>query len=231
MGRNAPQVVHCDPYNFNNATHRSSAGKQVSGKIAGMSKLIKVYSIPSQRRLEIRQGDLTQEAVDAIVNAANAQLEHGGGVAAAISQAGGPGIQAESSAWVIKHGAVRCDQPAVTAGHKLPARFVIHAVGPVWGEGDEDRKLAQAIEGSLRRAEELSLRSLAFPAISTGIFGFPKARAAAIFLDAIPAYFRQQPDSSIADVRLVLWSSEDVAIFLAQAKKSLAGLPGADQPG
>jgi O-acetyl-ADP-ribose deacetylase (regulator of RNase III) len=184
-----------------------------------MSELKKTILLPNQRSFEIRQGDLTEEEVDGIVNAANANLMHGGGVAAAIVRAGGMSIQAESTAWVLRHGPVSCAEPAFTRGYKLPARFVIHAVGPVWGEGDEDHKLAQAIGGSLQRASGLGLHSLAFPAISTGIFGFPKARAARIFYESIVAYFHAQPESSVLLVRLVLWSDDDVAIFLAEAEE------------
>lgn len=186
-----------------------------------MSELKQTYPLPNQRSLQIRQGDLTEEEVDAIVNAANANLMHGGGVAAAIVRAGGMSIQAESTAWVLKHGPVPGAEPAYTRGYKLPARYVIHTVGPVWGEGDEDQKLALAISGSLRRADRLGLHTLAFPAISTGIFGFPKERAARIFFESIPAYFNTQPESGLQEVRLVLWSDEDLAIFLAQAGQVL----------
>lgn len=188
-----------------------------------MSQLIQTYSLPDRRVLEIRLGDLTEEDVDAIVNAANASLEHGGGVAAAIVRAGGMSIQAESTAWVLRHGPVPPAEPAFTRGYKLPARYVIHAVGPVWGEGDEDHKLALAITGSLRRADDLGLTSLALPAISTGIFGFPKERAAGIFFEAIPAYFAARPNSGLRDVRLVLWSEDDVNVFQAQARLAFGG--------
>ena len=188
-----------------------------------MSELKKSYPLPNQCRLEIRQGDLTQEPVDAIVNAANNQLRHGAGVAAAIVHAGGMSIQTESTAWVLKHGPVAYDNPAYTHGYKLTARYVIHAVGPVWGEGDEDVKLAQAVHGSLKRAAALGLHSLAFPAISTGIFGFPKARAARIICETIQAYFNERADSGITEVRLVLWDDDSLAVFLAQAEQVLGG--------
>ena len=87
------------------------------------------------------QGDITAECVDAIVNAANEQLHHGGGVAAAIVRAGGAGIQTESTAWVAEHGKVETGSAAITGGGELDAKFVIHAVGPVWGTGDEVAKL------------------------------------------------------------------------------------------
>jgi len=116
-------------------------------------------------------GDLTEERVDAIVNAANPRLAHGGGVAGAIVRKGGEEIQRESfvKAPVAVGGAV------VTGAGRLPCRWVIHAVGPVWGEGDEEAKLRAAVRSALDRAAELGLASVALPAISTGIFGYPKA--------------------------------------------------------
>jgi O-acetyl-ADP-ribose deacetylase (regulator of RNase III) len=179
-----------------------------------MSEILVSQSYPSGQKLEIARGDLTTEQVDAIVNAANAHLMHGGGVAAAISRRGGPAIQQESDAWVRTHGAVPHHQPAYTSGGKLPCRYVIHAVGPVWGSGDEDRKLHQAILGSLQRADELKLTSIAFPAISTGIFGFPKERAAAIFFNVIDDFFRQQPTSTVKWVRITLYDAPTLQAFL-----------------
>ena len=179
------------------------------------------YSLPQGARLEIAQGDLTQAPVDAIVNAANAHLAHGGGVAAAIARAGGRSIQTESDAWVRAHGPVSNAEPAYTHGGSLPARYVIHAVGPVWGEGDEDTRLAAAIRGSLARADELELESIAFPAISTGIFGFPKERAAQIFFDSIPAYFNENPTSRLKQVMIILWDASSLEVFLNAGQQTL----------
>src|SRR3990172_8126392 len=95
--------------------------------------------------VQIVQGDITVEGVDAIVNAANEHLQHGGGVAWAISNKGGPAIQQESDEWVREHGRVSHSHPAWTSGGRLPAKYVIHAVGPVWGDGDEDSKLESAV--------------------------------------------------------------------------------------
>lgn len=183
-----------------------------------MSAIKYAHALSPTRRLEITQGDLTREPVDAIVNAANAHLDHGGGVAGAIVRAGGKAIQDESDAWVREHGPVSHAEPAYTQAGSLPARFIIHAVGPVWGEGDEARKLTDAITGSLRRADELDLSSIAFPAISTGIFGFPKDRAARLFFQAIPAYFAQNPSSGLELVRIVLWDEDSVRVFMIEAQ-------------
>ena len=142
--------------------------------------------------VQLARGDITLEQVDAIVNAANEYLQHGGGVAWSIVKRGGEVIQKESDAWVKEHGRVLHSLPAWTSGGKLPAKYVIHAVGPVWGAGDEDVKLHDAIYGSLRVADELKLTSIAMPAISTGIFGFPKDRAARVMLQTIYEYMEKE---------------------------------------
>ncbi|MDK2980798.1 MAG: O-acetyl-ADP-ribose deacetylase [Chloroflexota bacterium] len=178
-----------------------------------MSKTILQQNLPGGQSLAICQGDLTAEAVDAIVNAANAQLAHGGGVAAAISRAGGPAIQRQSNQWVQQHGPAGHDHPAYTTGGDMPCRYVIHAVGPVWGSGDEKTKLAAAIRSSLALAEQLKLGSIAFPAISTGIFGFPKDLAAAIFMQAIPAYLEKNPNGTMKLVKIVLYDTPSLSVF------------------
>ncbi len=179
-----------------------------------MRTVLQERTLCGGQALQIAQGDLTLEEVDAIVNAANAYLQHGGGVAWAICRRGGERIQRESDEWIRKHGLVSHAHPAWTSGGRLPARYVIHAVGPVWGEGEEDSKLTQAVQGALRVADELGMQSIAFPAISTGIFGFPKARAARLILSAIQSYFVSQT-SSLRLVRLVLYDDETLQAFLA----------------
>jgi O-acetyl-ADP-ribose deacetylase (regulator of RNase III) len=179
-----------------------------------MNSVLREKTLPGGQLLEIIQGDITAERVDAIVNAANSQLQHGGGVAWAISRAGGPDIQQESDAWVRSHGPVSHEQPAYTGGGNLPCRYVIHVVGPVWGAGAEDGKLAAAVTGALQRADELKLNSLALPAISTGIFGFPKQQAAKIILAAIEQYFSKEPDTTLTLVRVVLFDQPTIAAFL-----------------
>ena len=191
-----------------------------------MSTPIAEYSLSPTTRLEIAEGDLTQEPVDAIVNAANRHLAHGGGIAGAILRSGGQSIQDESDEWVRQHGLVSHDRPAYTSAGKLPARYVIHAVGPRWGEGDEDRKLAEAISGSLKCAETLGLHSIALPAISTGIFGFPIQRAAKIFFETFHHYFAANPNSPLQLVRLTLRGEETVGIFKTQAGQEFDLRPG-----
>ena len=184
-----------------------------------MSETMAAAAFPAGQRLEIVSGDLTAEVVDAIVNAANSQLMHGGGVAGAIVRRGGRVIQEESSRWVAQHGPVSHSEPAYTGAGQLPCRYVIHAVGPVWGAGDEDAKLEAAVRGSLWRAGELGLKSIAIPPISTGIFGFPKDRAARIFFRAVPDWFAQNPASSLALVRLVIIDQPTLNVFLDEFRR------------
>ena len=178
-----------------------------------VSEIIAERSLPGGQTLRLARGDLTQEPTDAIVNAANSQLAHGGGVAGAIVRAGGRQIQNESDAWVRQHGPVRHDRPAITSAGNLPSRYVIHAVGPVWGEGDEPAKLAAAVTGALELAEQRGLLSLALPAISTGIFGFPKELAAEVILRAITDFAEAHPHSRLQDIRLVLFDQAGAQTF------------------
>jgi O-acetyl-ADP-ribose deacetylase len=165
--------------------------------------------------LQIVQGDITTEAVDAIVNAANEHLAHGGGVAWAISKKGGPKIQEESDEWIRQHGLVSHAHPAWTSGGALPAKYVIHAVGPVWGEtADDDKNLSDAVTGSLQVADELKCTSISMPAISTGIFGFPKDRAAGIIFKAVTVYFEENKNSSLKQVRIALFDKATIDEFL-----------------
>lgn len=180
-----------------------------------MNALLKETALASGTTFQLVQGDITAETTDAIVNAANERLQHGAGVAGAISSRGGPDIHTESDAWVRKHGPVIHAEPAWTSGGRLPCRYVIHAVGPVWGAGDgnEDAKLAAAVSGSLKVADGLGLESISLPAISTGIFGFPKERAADIIVRAVQSYFDTMTPSGIKIIRLVLYDASTVTAF------------------
>lgn len=179
-----------------------------------MNTVLLEYTFSDQKTFQIVEGDITKENVDAIVNAANSQLAHGGGVAWAIARAGGETIQRESDVWIREHGEVSHAEPAYTSGGAMPCKYVIHAVGPVWGDGDEDKKLADAVTGSLRVASELGLGSVTLPAISTGIFGFPKERAAKIIFSATENYITQNPDSPLSNVRLILYGHADAERYL-----------------
>ena len=181
-----------------------------------MNTILVERTLETSQTLQIVQGDITIDEVDAIVNAANEHLQHGGGVAWAIVRSGGDVIQDESDAWIKQHGPVPHSHPAWTSGGLLPAKNVIHAVGPVWGGGDEDNKLADAVTGSLRVADELKCVSIALPAISTGIYGFPKDRAAGIIFSAIEKYFEGNSSSGIKTVKLVLFDQSTVDAFINQ---------------
>ena len=189
-----------------------------------MNAVLVEKKLKSNQTIQIVQGDITIEAVDAIVNAANESLQHGGGVARTISNQGGPVIQKESDAWVREHGRVTHENPAWTSGGRLPAKYVIHAVGPVWGDGDEDNKLESAVKGSLRLADELQCSSAALSAISTGIYGFPKARAAQIIFSAIENYFVEN-SSGLKTVKLVLYDQPTVDVFLKSWQERWGGEP------
>ena len=175
--------------------------------------LVARHILPNGPVLELVQGDITTQPVDAIVNAANSRLKHGAGVAGAVLSRGGREIQQESDRWVREHGRVSHAEPAVTGAGRLPCRYVIHAVGPVWGEGDEDARLGAAVSGSLRRAEALNLESIALPAISTGVFGFPKERAARVILAAIQSFYAGLGECHLRTIRLVLYDHETAAAF------------------
>ena len=170
--------------------------------------------LPTGQTIQIVQGDITIEETDAIVNAANEHLQHGGGVAWAISRRGGQIIQQESDEWIHKHGPVTHSHPAWTSGGLLPAKYVIHAVGPVWGDGNEDKKLSDAVHGSLQVADELKLTSISLPAISTGIFGFPKDRAAGIIFPTIKNYFTHH-ETGIKLVRIILFDDSTIRAFIS----------------
>jgi putative ATPase len=179
-----------------------------------MSQILRQSSYPKGQRFQIVLGDITAERVDAIVNAANAHLAHGGGLAGILSRKGGSVIQEESDRWVREHGPVSHESPAYTNAGKLPCRYVIHVVGPVWGSGDEDAKLAAAVRGALETAASLDLESISLPAISTGIFGFPKERAAGIFFETVEAYLTQTEPTRLQLVRLVLYDQASANTFL-----------------
>jgi O-acetyl-ADP-ribose deacetylase (regulator of RNase III) len=179
-----------------------------------MSTVIKNFQFSSGQVLQLVQGDLTKEPVDVIVNAANRWLQHGGGVAGAIVQQGGEIIQKESDRWVQQHGMVTHDAPAFTNAGALPCKYVIHAVGPVWGEGDEEKKLADTIRGSLNLANSMQAHSLAIPPISTGIFGFPKELAAPIFFNEVSRFFSEHPNSDLTLVKITILDQRTIDIFL-----------------
>lgn len=161
--------------------------------------------------LRLVQGDITRLAADAIVNAANPGLAGGGGVDGAIHRAGGPSLMQELAVIRREQGGCPTGSAVVTGAGLLPAKFVFHAVGPVWrgGVSGEPRELASCYRTCLRLAEERGLESISFPAISTGVYGYPKEQAAAVALAAI----RGHTPSSLLTVLLVAYDPEDFEIF------------------
>jgi len=167
-------------------------------------------------RLIVRTGDITGIEVDAVVNAANSSLMGGGGVDGAIHQAGGPSILEECRdirAHQYPDG-LPSGKAVITGGGNLPASHVIHTVGPVWhgGNRDEDHTLSQAYSNSLHLAAETGLKTIAFPAISTGVYGFPKTRAAKIVYKTIGDFITHH--SLPRTIYIIFFSSRDEKIFL-----------------
>ncbi|MFN8464635.1 MAG: macro domain-containing protein [Caldilineaceae bacterium] len=175
------------------------------------------YTLPGGRTIAIIHGDIIEANVDAIVNAANEHLQHGGGVAGAISRRGGDSIQAQSNQWVREHGKVPTGSAAITGAGRLPAKYVIHAVGPVWGSGDEERKLAAAVTSALSLADEHEVTSIAIPAISSGIYGMPKDVSARVLIRAIVEYLHHHPKSTLRTVQFCNIDEVTVKVFAAQA--------------
>jgi O-acetyl-ADP-ribose deacetylase (regulator of RNase III) len=163
--------------------------------------------------LELLEGDITEMQTDAIVNAANDRLIMGGGVAGAIKRKGGPQIQKECN----QIGGTFVGGAVITTGGNLKAKHVIHAVGPRMGEGDEDQKLRNATLNSLKLADENNLKSIAFPAISTGIFGFPIDRCAEIMLKTTIGYLRGQ--TGLEKVVFCLFGRSSYNVFAEQLKQ------------
>ena len=157
--------------------------------------------------IKLEQGDITDLEVDAIVNAANAQLRLGSGVAGAIKRGGGPKIQEECN----EIGGTFVGGAVITTGGNLKAKHVIHAVGPRMGEGEEDQKLKNATLNSLKLMDKYGLVSIAFPAISTGVFGYPIEKCAKIMISTTKEYLLSK--TTIRTVFFVLFTSKDYDVF------------------
>ena len=174
---------------------------------------------PAAKRFSVVRGDLLSEPVDAIVNAANGHLAHGGGVAAVIARAAGSGLQVESNRLAREHGPFATGSAVVTGAGKLPFKGVIHAVGPRQGEGDEESKLVRALESAFARAHEAGWSSLAFPAVSSGIFAVPLAVCARAYLAATTRWLNANPDSPLCQLRLCLRDQPIIDAVLEEVPK------------
>jgi O-acetyl-ADP-ribose deacetylase (regulator of RNase III) len=181
------------------------------------------YQTETGQVIRVVISDLTAERVDAIVNAANGHLAHGGGVAGAIVRRGGYGIQEESDCWVREHGLVRTGTAAITGAGNLPCRYVIHAVGPVWRKrGDEPELLASAVHSALQLAAEHGLSSVSMPGISSGIFGFPKPLCAEVILSTVDEFLTAYPEGSVREVNLCNIDQHTANIFAEEARRRFA---------
>jgi O-acetyl-ADP-ribose deacetylase (regulator of RNase III) len=156
------------------------------------------------RRFEVVLGDLLDEPVDAIVNAANSHLAHGGGVAALIARAAGAALEEDGRRVVRDHGPVAVGDAVVTTAGRLRFKGVIHAVGPQQGVGREGERLAHALVAAFRRADEKGWGSVSFPAVSSGIFAVPLEVCARAYVQAVREFFRRHPQTSVRVLRLCL---------------------------
>ena len=168
-------------------------------------------------RLSLIQGDITKQATDAIVNAANSSLMGGGGVDGAIHRAGGPAILNECRQIVSRIGRLDTGKAVITTGGELKAKYVIHTVGPVWhgGSRGEAELLASAYRESLKLATERKLKSISFPSISTGVYGYPVDEAAKVALDTVVA-FLSDGSTSLQEIFFVLYDSKTYQVYSAR---------------
>jgi O-acetyl-ADP-ribose deacetylase (regulator of RNase III) len=162
----------------------------------------------NQAKLSLLKGDITQQHTDAIVNAANSSLMGGGGVDGAIHRAGGPKILDECMKIVSKQGKLPVGKAVITSGGNLPAKYVIHTVGPIWqnGANHESQLLASAYQESLKLAEINKLQSVSFPSISTGAYGYPVDQAAKVALQTVKTFLKTEA-TSIKEVVFVLFDT------------------------
>jgi O-acetyl-ADP-ribose deacetylase (regulator of RNase III) len=166
------------------------------------------------KRIEIIRGDITKIHADAIVNAANSSLLGGGGVDGAIHRAGGPAILEECKKIRAKQGGCQTGEAVITGAGKLPARFVIHTVGPVWngGQHNESQKLADCYRNSLWLAVENNCKTIAFPNISTGVYGYPKEKAATVACCTVADFLLQ--NKTLEKVIFVCFDEENYDLLL-----------------
>lgn len=161
-------------------------------------------ALPGGRAFEVALHDLLHEKVDCIVNAANGGLSHGGGVAAAIAQAAGPALEEECERVIASRGRLEVGEAVATTAGALPFKAVIHVVGPRQGDGEESAKVARALLSAFEIAEARGWGSIAFPAVSSGIFGVPAAACFKGYVNAVRAFCAARASSTLARFRLVL---------------------------
>jgi len=163
-------------------------------------------------KIKVIEGDITEEDVECIVNPANSYLHHGGGVAGAIVRKGGWIVQEESNNYIKTYGPLPVGKATITSAGSLKARYVIHTVGPRWGEGDEENKLRSAITSVLDIAGEKGIKSISIPAVSCGIFGFPQELGTRIIVETILEYIKSRK-TSLTEVHLIGIGKEIPELF------------------
>ena len=164
----------------------------------------RTLALRSGRQLLLVVGDLLEQPVEAIVNAANSRLAHGGGVAGVISKAAGPALDEESQRWVQEHGEVPTGTAVVTTAGRLPFQGVIHAVGPSLGSGHEEVKLTAAVAAALECARQRGWQSVALPGISSGIFRVPLPICARSYVQGVLKHLMEHPESAVKEIRITL---------------------------
>lgn len=172
-------------------------------------------------RLVLIQGDITKQKADAIVNAANTSLQGGGGVDGAIHSAGGPAILEACKEIVSERGGkIKTGEAVITTAGKLPARFVIHTAGPIWKGGGkgESKLLADCYRNSMFLAHDNVLKSIAFPNISTGVYGFPKEQAAEIAIGIVRSLLEEEEAYNVEEVRFVCFDDENFKLYRQRMK-------------
>ena len=183
-------------------------------RLVGITADVETIAIPGGLTgpIVVIEGDITKQSVDVIVNAANAQLAHGGGVAAAISRAGGATVDEESRAWVSRHGPVPRGGAAVTTAGEMPARHVVHVVGPIYRDGpDDEPHLIDTVRAALDASASLGARSVAMPAISAGIYGYPPAESCRVIVETADAWL--DDGGSVEEIRLVAFDEATAGHF------------------
>ena len=195
-----------------------------------MARVQPAEAVVAGVRLVALQGDITRQVTDAIVNAANSTLMGGGGVDGAIHRAGGPQILEECRRIVAERGPLPPGQAVITTGGRLPARWVIHTVGPIWRGGGhgEPQVLRSCYRSALELARRWELGCIAFPSISTGAYGYPIQQAAPVAVSAVVDWLREQADAGhggVQEVRFVLFTAQDLEVY----RQVLAGMAGSPQ--
>ncbi len=174
------------------------------------------------KKIEAIKADITRVHVDVIVNAANPSLLGGGGVDGAIHRAGGPSILEDCKKIIAKQGSCKTGDAVITGAGKLPAKFVIHTVGPIWrgGDNNEREKLADCYKNSLKLAVENTCKTMSFPNISTGVYGFPKKNAAKIAVETVHNFLQQ--NSALQKVIFVCYDDENFALIKEELESPLS---------